>query len=77
MHDTWSWKLNGEPRVSSESPSKAAINKFFNAENIIYLHTPPRTPAILQSHRYHHVMPSSSGVFLADAVSSELIVFLF
>lgn len=45
---------------------------------LIYLHTPPRTPAILQSHRYHHVMPSSSGVVLADdAVSSELIVFLF
>lgn len=42
-----------------------------------YLHIPPKTPAILQIHRYHHVMPSSSGVALVDgAVSSELIVFL-
>lgn len=40
------------------------------------LHIPPKTPAILQSHRYHHVMPSSSGVAFVDAaVSSELIVF--
>lgn len=40
-----------------------------------YLHIPPKTPAILQSHRYHHVMPSSSGVGLVDAAaSSELIV---
>lgn len=41
----------------------------------VYLQIPPKTPAILQSHRYHHVMPSSSGVCLLDvAVSSELIV---
>lgn len=43
-----------------------------------YLHTPPNTPAILQSHRYHHVMPSSSGAGLvAAAVSSLLIVSVF
>lgn len=41
-----------------------------------YLHIPPRTPAILQSHLYHQVMPSSSVVFLVEAAaSSELIVF--
>lgn len=42
-----------------------------------YLHIPPKTPAILQSHRYHHVMPSSSTAALVDAAfSSELIVFM-
>lgn len=48
--------------------------------NVVFLnlHIPPRTPDILQSHRYHHVMPSSSVVFLVEAAaSSELIVFFF
>lgn len=51
-----------------------------HTNNVIffYLHIPPRTPAILQSHRYHQVMPSSSVVFLVEAAaSSELIVFVF
>lgn len=40
-----------------------------------YLHIPPKTPAVLQSHRYHQVIPSSSGAPLSVAeFSSELIV---
>lgn len=57
------------PPCTSVTPTKAAGPRdelrrageaAFGSEGWGYLHMPPTTPAILQSHLYHQVMPSSA-----------------